>query len=97
MVSLDFREGRSDCDLLYASFPTSFFPDIEYLKCTLSPTIEPEFYNFLGTLTAAPITVHAIDEGSVVFPRVPLLTLEGPLIIVQLLETTLLTLVNYAR
>ncbi|KAL0268473.1 UNVERIFIED_CONTAM: hypothetical protein PYX00_010402 [Menopon gallinae] len=70
--------------------------DIEYLKCTLSPTIEPEFYSFLGTLTAAPITVHAIDEGSVVFPRVPLLTLEGPLIIVQLLETTLLTLVNYA-
>lgn len=70
---------------------------MEYLKCTLPPAIEPEFYDFLGSITAAPITVHAIDEGSVVFPRVPLLRLEGPLIIVQLLETTLLTLVNYAR
>lgn len=40
--------------------------------------------------------MHAIDEGCVVFPRVPLLRIEGPLIVAQLLETTLLTLVNYA-
>jgi nicotinate phosphoribosyltransferase len=38
-----------------------------------------------------------LEEGSVVFPRIPLLKISGPLIVVQLLETTLLCLVNYAR
>jgi len=33
----------------------------------------------------------------VVFPRVPLMRVEGPLMIVQLIETSMLTLVNYAR
>ncbi|XP_046382958.1 nicotinate phosphoribosyltransferase isoform X4 [Ischnura elegans] len=70
--------------------------DIEYLKQTLPPTIEQEFFEFLRQLTAKDITVYAIEEGSVVFPRVPLLRVDGPLIIVQLIETTLLTLVNYA-
>ncbi|EEB17146.1 nicotinate phosphoribosyltransferase, putative [Pediculus humanus corporis] len=70
--------------------------DIEYLKGALPSTIDPEFYVFLRGLTAAPVTLHAIDEGSIVFPRVPLIMIEGPLIIVQLLETTLLTLVNFA-
>lgn len=76
---------------------TRGFSDIEYLRATLPPTIEPEFYEFLGNVTAADVTVYAIDEGSIVFPRVPLMCLEGPLIVVQLLETTLLNLVNYAR
>ncbi|XP_021917961.1 nicotinate phosphoribosyltransferase isoform X6 [Zootermopsis nevadensis] len=70
--------------------------DIEYLKQTLPQTIEPEFFVFLRQLTADSVILSAIDEGSVAFPRIPLLRLEGPLINVQLLETTLLTLVNYA-
>lgn len=89
--------------------------DIEYLKQTLPPTIEEEFYDFLSQLTTKEVTLFAMQEGSVAFPRylfafgltcfctvfyhsrVPLMRIEGPLIIVQLLETTLLTLVNYAR
>ena len=38
------------------------------------------------------VKISAINEGKVVFPRVPLMHIEGPLIKVQLLETTLLTL-----
>jgi nicotinate phosphoribosyltransferase len=71
-------------------------PDIVYLKETLPESVEPDFFEYLANLTAADVTVYAIDEGSVVFPRVPLLRIEGPLIMAQLLETTLLTLVNYA-
>uniref|UniRef100_A0A1L8DZM2 Nicotinate phosphoribosyltransferase n=2 Tax=Nyssomyia neivai TaxID=330878 RepID=A0A1L8DZM2_9DIPT len=70
--------------------------DIEYLKQTLPDGIEDEFFEYLGQLTAKDVILHAIEEGSVVFPRVPLIKVEGPLIVVQLLETTLLTLVNYA-
>ncbi|CAK1540099.1 unnamed protein product [Leptosia nina] len=70
--------------------------DIKYLRETLPTTIEPEFFDYLKDLTCKDITLSAIEEGSVVFPRVPLLRVEGPLIIAQLLETTLLTLVNFA-
>lgn len=69
---------------------------MEYLKQTLDPNIEDEFYEYLRNLTAKDITLYAIEEGSVAFPRVPIIKIEGPLIIAQLLETTLLTLVNYA-
>jgi nicotinate phosphoribosyltransferase len=40
--------------------------------------------------------LYAVREGSLIFPRIPIMRLEGPLLIVQLLETTLLVLINYA-
>ncbi|XP_018576452.1 nicotinate phosphoribosyltransferase [Anoplophora glabripennis] len=70
--------------------------DIQYLKQILPPSIEEEFYKYLNSLTAKDICLYAIKEGTVVFPRVPLIRVEGPLIIAQLLETSLLNLVNYA-
>lgn len=72
------------------------FADIEYLRETLPSYVEPDFFKFLSDLTADDITLYAIEEGSVVFPRVPLIRVEGPLIVAQLLETTLLNLINYA-
>jgi nicotinic acid phosphoribosyltransferase len=67
------------------------------LKTILPKGVEKEFFDFLANLTTKDVRVYAVDEGKVVFPKVPLLRVEGPLAIVQLLETTLLNLVNYAR
>lgn len=69
--------------------------DIEYLKQTM-PSVEDDFFVFLSNLSARDVVIYALDEGTVVFPRIPLIRIEGPLIVTQLLETTFLTLVNYA-
>jgi nicotinate phosphoribosyltransferase len=87
--------GLEECLKFLEKFHYSV-SDIEYLKQTLPSNIEEEFYEFLSSVSAKDVTLYAIAEGSVAFPRVPLMRVEGPLIIVQLLETTLLTLVNYA-
>ncbi|XP_063914930.1 nicotinate phosphoribosyltransferase isoform X3 [Zophobas morio] len=92
--------GLEECLKFLEKFHYSI-SDIEYLKQTLPSNIEEEFYEFLSSVSAKDVTLYAIAEGSVAFPRredcrVPLMRVEGPLIIVQLLETTLLTLVNYA-
>ena len=65
--------------------------DIEYIK-SIIPNVEEEFLNFLQNMKLDDVKISAINEGKVVFPRVPLMHIEGPLIKVQLLETTLLTL-----
>ncbi|XP_055588616.1 nicotinate phosphoribosyltransferase isoform X4 [Uranotaenia lowii] len=87
--------GLEECLKFMESFHYSE-TDIEYLKHALPNGIEEEFFEYLSQLTAKDVTLYAIEEGSVAFPRVPLIKVMGPLIIVQLLETTLLTLVNYA-
>lgn len=45
----------------------------------MPPTTNPEFFVFLKNLTAKEVTLSAIPEGTVVFPKVPLIRVEGPL------------------
>lgn len=71
--------------------------DIDYLRSAMPDYVEPEFFEYLRNMNMNELRVYAIREGSVVFPRIPLMRIEGPLPIVQLLETTLLVLINYAR
>ncbi|GLG96702.1 Nicotinate phosphoribosyltransferase [Gryllus bimaculatus] len=59
--------GLEECLKFLENFQYSD-SDIEYLRKTLPPTIEAEFYTFLRQLTVKDVTVYAIDEGSVVFP-----------------------------
>ncbi|KAK2181488.1 hypothetical protein NP493_396g02018 [Ridgeia piscesae] len=87
--------GLEECIKFVKNFHYSD-TDITYLKTVLPDTSEPEFFRYLAHLDTKDVQVYAIEEGTVVFPRVPLLRIEGPLPIVQLLETTLLNLVNYA-
>jgi nicotinate phosphoribosyltransferase len=68
--------------------------DVEFLK-TLMPHCEEEFWEYMMGLDCSEMVVYAQDEGSLVFPREPLLRVEGPLAVGQLLETTLLNLVNF--
>lgn len=71
--------------------------DLKYLKETPQlAECEPEFFDYLKSLnTSSQLVVRALKEGTVAFPKIPLLILEGPLGLTQLLETTLLNLVNY--
>jgi nicotinate phosphoribosyltransferase len=62
---------------------------------TFSPIFSAGFINYLRNLSCSSLTVTSALPGSLVFPRVPLITVSGPLGLCQLLETTLLTLINY--
>lgn len=71
--------------------------DIQFFRTILPSNVEEEFYQYLAQINTEKIVLYSLKEGSVVFPKEPMLRVEGPLAICQLLETTLLTLVNYAR
>ena len=45
------------------------FPDIEYLRSALPENVEEEFFTYMKQLDANDVTIYAIKEGSVVFPR----------------------------
>ena len=59
------------------------------------PGFDDAFFEWLAQLDATALTVHAMPEGSVAFPREPLLRVEGPLALAQLCESTLLCLINF--
>ncbi|CAF95247.1 unnamed protein product, partial [Tetraodon nigroviridis] len=88
--------GLHDCLRFLRGFRFSE-DDVEFLRSVMPPTTDPAFFQFLLQLDASRVTLRSVPEGSVVFARVPLMEVEGPLAVVQLVETSLLCLVNYAR
>eukprot|EP00271_Cylindrocystis_brebissonii_P007368 TRINITY_DN20765_c0_g1_i1.p1 TRINITY_DN20765_c0_g1~~TRINITY_DN20765_c0_g1_i1.p1 ORF type:complete len:576 (-),score=118.19 TRINITY_DN20765_c0_g1_i1:897-2624(-) len=86
--------GLEECIRFVASF--HFEEDeLDYLRGLL-PMCEEAFFVYLRQLDCSAVRIYAIPEGSVVFPTVPLIRVEGPLLVAQMLETTFLTLVNFA-
>jgi nicotinate phosphoribosyltransferase len=72
--------------------------DVAYLGTLRDSADQPLFpQGFLDYLRELKFTctVDAIPEGSVVFPHEPILRVRGPILQAQLVETPLLTLVNF--
>ena len=51
---------------------------MEYLRSILPSDVEPEFYVYLQNLTPKDIKIHALHEGTIVFPRLGLFSGLGP-------------------
>ena len=58
------------------------------------PLFEPTFLDYLADLEFT-CDLDALPEGMVAFPQEPLLRVRGPLLQCQLLETPLLTIINF--
>lgn len=72
--------------------------DLDYLA-TLNnaqnePHFPPDFLTYLSKLRFS-CDIDAIPEGTVVFPHTPLLRIQGPIVQCQLLESTLLNMMNF--
>jgi nicotinate phosphoribosyltransferase len=76
-----------------------FLPeDLEYLDGLTgnddSPLFEQGFLDYLGAMKFS-CDVDAIPEGTVVIPPEPVLTIRGPIVQCQILETPLLNTINF--
>ncbi|VDL92953.1 unnamed protein product [Schistocephalus solidus] len=87
--------GLSECLKFLRTFAFSE-EDIKYIRNIFPDHTDEAFFDFLSKLDLSGLTVWAIEEGTAVFPNVPLLIVQGPLAVCQLLETPLLNLINYA-
>jgi nicotinate phosphoribosyltransferase len=72
--------------------------DLEYLRSLTGndaqQLFDEKFLEYLADLRFT-CDVDAVVEGTVVFPREPLLRIQGPLLQAQLVETALLTIMNF--
>ncbi|XP_028186510.1 nicotinate phosphoribosyltransferase 1-like [Glycine soja] len=88
--------GLEECMMFVANYKLNE-EDIDYIKNNLSVSCEDGFLDYLRRIDCSDVEVYAILEGSVVFPMVPILRIEGPIaVIVQLLETPFVNLINFA-
>ncbi|XP_077389934.1 nicotinate phosphoribosyltransferase [Festucalex cinctus] len=87
--------GLDDCLLFLRDFRFTD-RDVDFLRSVLPPATDPAFFRYLRSLDCCGVTLRSVPEGTVVFAREPLMEVAGPLAVVQLLETSLLCLVNYA-
>ena len=59
------------------------------------PQCERGFFEWIKSVDCSRMKIFAFKEGTVSFPREPLMRVQGPIAVGQLLETSILTLTNY--
>lgn len=47
--------------------------------------LQDDFFDYLRGIDCSDVEVHAISEGSVVFPKIPLLRVQGPIAVSYIL------------
>ncbi|KAL9326940.1 hypothetical protein ACSQ67_007585 [Phaseolus vulgaris] len=87
--------GLEECIRFIANFKLTE-EEIDFVRQSLSSSCEDGFFDYLRGVDCSDVEVYAIPEGTVVFPKVPLMRVEGPIAVVQLLETPFVNLINYA-
>jgi len=77
-------------------FESFHFSDdhIAYLRDQM-PQCEKGFFEWLKSVDCSRMKMFSLREGTISFPRVPLMRVQGPIAIGQMLETATLTLTNY--
>ncbi len=72
--------------------------DLAYLSTLTGsdgkPLFESAFLDYLGSMEFQ-CDIDAVPEGTVVFPHEPIMRITGPIMQCQLLETTLLNIINF--
>jgi nicotinate phosphoribosyltransferase len=68
--------------------------ELSYIARNL-PDAPPAFIDYLRAIDMGRVRITAFREGTIVFPREPLVRVEGPIAYCQLLETPLLNAINF--
>ena len=68
---------------------------IAYLKQQL-PYMTNDFFEWLENLSTKSLRITGMRTGMIVFANEPLLRIEGPFALLQLIETPILNLINFA-
>jgi nicotinate phosphoribosyltransferase len=70
--------------------------EINFVIKDLNLSPEDPFADWLKAVDFSKLKINAVAEGTIMFPYLPLITLEGPLGVIQLTETLILNKLNFA-
>ena len=59
------------------------------------PYAEQGYFDYLAAMDMSKVKIYAIRETSFVFPKEPIMSIEGPLGAVQVIESTIINLNSY--